>query len=152
MLIFTAFACEDSLSDVELNEAQAFEAISAKDKLAQTVAINLAGNVVDQGVRDFIKDQASNRFDGDDNFLLEVEKNEPVRFSSSDARAAATTFGQLLEENTAAPGNARVANSSALLDYISTLSPRLLGFTVKEQICVPLASMKNLNITNQCTT
>ena len=123
ILFVLVLGCTDE-SLLEERSVKSVPSATVKDKLSQHFAKSLAASLSDQNVRDFIKDRTLNRFDGDNNFLFQFEKDREIgRSASSAGKATGKTLAEVLFP--AARADSRVGTTPGLLDSLGTLHPLL---------------------------
>ncbi len=123
ILFVLVLGCTDE-SLLEERSVKSVPSATVKDKLSQHFAKSLAASLSDQNVRDFIKDRTLNRFDGDNNFLFQFEKDREIgRSASSAGKATGKTLAEVLFP--AARADSRVGTAPGLLDSLGTLHPLL---------------------------
>ena len=129
LLGFGIWACQDEFSESSDPNLVAFntenglvKANSVKDNLALKVAKNMAANISNPALIEFLNAKASEQFDGDNNFLIEVNRNEPLTSEVKDMNKRAITFGSILTggEDVAMRTTENVEN---LLDSIAAYYP-----------------------------
>ena len=129
MISFGLFSCQEELvGDTDPSTQLAAESelscsISLKDQLASRVAKNLAASLDDSGVVDFLRTKASEKIDGDFNFLIELNRNESIRTNSGDINKRTRTFGSIIAGTDFI--SKRAANAESLLDSIARIHPLL---------------------------
>jgi hypothetical protein len=122
-------SCQEELigetdpSILQSNESEMLYSSTLKDQLASKVAKNIAASLVDPGVVDFLRTKASERIDGDFNFLIELNRNESIGTSSKDINKRTRTFGSIIAG--ADLISKRTANVEDLLDSIARIHPLL---------------------------
>jgi hypothetical protein len=94
-----------------------------KDQLAAKVAKNIAESVDDPEVINFLRTKATERLDGDYNFLIEFNRNESIGTNSRDINKRTRSFGSIIAgiELT----SKRTENVEDLLDSIAKIHPLL---------------------------
>lgn len=122
-------SCQEELigetdpSVLQSTESEISYSSTLKDQLASKVAKNIATSLVHPGVVDFLRTKASERIDGDFNFLIELNRNESIGTSSKDINKRTRTFGSIIAG--ADPISKRTANVEDLLDSIARIHPLL---------------------------
>jgi len=133
--VFIAFSCSDTphvVPETELSSTVTSKVImkdEVKDKITATLAKNLASGMSSANLRGFLKAKATEKFDGDLNFLIETTKTQPVEAVSPNGRSYAASFGDILTHGSLENTGARVS-STGFLDSVSALYPLL-------QIAIP---------------
>jgi hypothetical protein len=139
LILFIA-SCQENKDDVnpinEIKEETNLIVNVVKDHLAAKVAQNLAKNLSSIEVRNFVKEKALDRFDGDYNFLIGVTKNHQIRVSEN-GRTSSLSFGDIIAGTNS--NSASRTTSSLLLDSLSTYYPLL-------QVAIP--NLTNSNVEN----
>ncbi len=124
LLVFVlVLGCSDE-SLLEEPSVKSVQSATVKDKLSQHFAKSLAASLSDQNVREFVKDRTLTRFDGDNNFLFQLEKDREIgRSASSAGKSGGNTFADVLFPNASAGSRAGAAPN--LLDSLGQLHPLL---------------------------
>lgn len=107
-----------------------------KDKLTEAFAKALAEALRHSEVREFVRKNALQRFDGDNNFLFQFSKNAPVTGSIKTNNQKSLSFSEMLF-----PDIERARNNSGfnLLDSLALIHPLL-------QIAIPTLSTDSIEI------
>lgn len=100
-ILFTIMALFSSCQEDQISPTADFETAvgsgmdwTSKNSIAKNVAINLASNIKSESLRGFIKENALNRFDGDNNFLIanHLSNEISLNFDNGDVRS----FGSIV--------------------------------------------------------
>lgn len=96
-----------------------------RDQAVQLLAQNLAFNLTNPELRNYLKEKSTQQFDGDYNFLIETPKNDQIAFNEN-GRISSVRFGDIMGREST---NARLKNSS-FIDSLTAIYPLL-------QIAIP---------------
>ncbi|AXT50961.1 hypothetical protein D1818_09030 [Aquimarina sp. BL5] len=111
----------EGLTDQE-SEIPQDETLLSKDQLGLEVAKNLAKNLSNAELRDFIKAKALEAFDGDYNFLIETSKNENITNKKSGQQIL---FSNFLSEGDINDSSKKSSTTSQLMNSIKVNYPLL---------------------------
>ncbi|WP_299255114.1 hypothetical protein [uncultured Aquimarina sp.] len=111
----------EGLTDQE-SEITQNENLVSKDQLGLEVAKNLAKNLKNVELRDFIKTKALEAFDGDYNFLIETSKNENITNKKSGQQIL---FSNFLSEGDINDSSKKSSTTSQLMNAIKVNYPLL---------------------------
>ncbi|WP_299219922.1 hypothetical protein [uncultured Aquimarina sp.] len=111
----------EGLTDQE-SEITQDENLLSKDQLGLEVAKNLAKNLKNVELRNFIKTKALEAFDGDYNFLIETSKNENITNKKSGQQII---FSNFLSEGDINDSSKKSSTTSQLMNAIKVTYPLL---------------------------
>ncbi len=116
------YSCQDDSVNPGQSDPVADNTLSAKERISNTIARNLALNMNSTTVKSFIKGETLKRFSGEDNFLIVTHLDESITLDNG--RTEQKTFLQVIS---GATEESRV--SSAFVDSLIQFYP-LLQVTV----------------------
>ena len=109
------------------NQALQNENSLVKNQIGLEVAKNLAKNLKNIELREFIKAKSLEKFDGDYNFLIETSRNEKISNNKSDEQIP---FSNYLSEGSITDSTEKVKSTNKLMNTIKVNYPLL-------QIAIP---------------
>ena len=139
IMILLFSACQDNTENITYSDPDEIKNPSVnvkkdniQDYFSSKIAKNLAINMSNIKVREFIKQEAIKQFDGDYNFLVEtnVDKDIETNVDNSNARVNSVKFGNIIAGDLSHISSRTTFSISNFLDSLSLLYPLM-------QVAVP---------------
>ena len=137
LLVISACFVLSRCSEQTVDMAKPKRNLSLHDRMAVDLAKSVSRSSDLVPVRDFLKDQATLKFDGDYDILLQAVRSKPVSGLKASGRNASLTFEEvLLGSNSENSGRNTSGGGTSFLDSLGALFPLM-------QIAIPALDSKS---------
>jgi hypothetical protein len=148
MMAFLVFGCQKEDNEIDPQPGSTTAVLAPvtayKDVLAAEFSRKLALSLQDEGVRNFIKQKVTARFDGDFDILFAEAQGNPVAMTSG-RKSGSTSFGNIIMST--APGPATETNAGIEKGFLE----KLLAANPLLQISMPVLPAISADEWNQET-